>query len=143
MNTREINQQCEIKFRGQRIDNGEWAYGYVYRGIPETDITYIMPQEIYNGYESHSGTQGYTLRFEKYCEVHPETVGQYTNILDKNGAQIFEGDTVKVKIGERYDLIGHVKYNPECGAYWIPLTNGGATIYAVDELEIIGNIHTK
>jgi uncharacterized phage protein (TIGR01671 family) len=65
----------EIKFRGKRIDNGEWVYGYyvVYDEGPE-GIKHII-QAPY-----------------RYYEVDPETVGQFTNQSDKNGKEAYEND---------------------------------------------------
>lgn len=61
----------EIKFRGKRIDNGEWVYGYFLYGA-------ILDQHV-------------IWTDNENWIVDPETVGQFVD-FDKNRAPIFEGD---------------------------------------------------
>lgn len=116
----------EILFRGQRVDNNEWVYGYYFIDL-ENKKTYIHLSERKNTPEDW---------MVKSLEVIPETVGQFTGLTDKNGVKIFEGDILKRQHwNNKLVEYGGFMFNPfHYGDY------NNAT-YLPNYCEVIGNIH--
>ena len=124
----------EILFRGKRLDNGEWVYGYyVHIGPVSCQRAYIIPE--------------YTSAIY-VKEVDPSTVDQYTGLMDKNYKRIFEGDIVSTDIARPYLIVefrdGCFMFNCNDGGkdYYdimLPILEDAQTEYKYGE--IIGNIH--
>ena len=116
----------EIKFRGQRIDNNEWIYGYYVKDPKGQHRIYLQPFE-----NSSSNT---------YYFVKPETAGQFTGLLDKNGKDVFEGDILRF----HFDL--GIAYVINDGFRFGVKSPGSKAIdyesaETIQQCEIIGNIH--
>jgi len=114
----------EIKFRGKRIDNGEWVYGQLIY-FPTIDGE-MMPM-IFSSWHDEESTI-----IENAVEVIPDTVGQFTGLKDKNGVDIYDGDVTN--LGNIFYYEGSFLVGEEISTSELLMTK-----YPL--LEVIGNIH--
>ena len=121
----------EIKFRGKAINRKDtWFIGDL-RIDFETNEFWIFPKFEHPGIDKH--------------RVDPETIGQFTGLKDKNGKEIYEGDTLNMFQGfgcEWKPRIVTVNYRP--ASFWVDFDFGCQSFILDDHdcsFEIIGNIH--
>ena len=130
----------ENLFRGKIKDNGEWIEGYFAMTNPVD-----MPARHRKSKAVMFPTDAEINWWEKYfynaVEVLPETVGQFTGLIDCYGEKIFEGDIVKGHNSLHKDrLIYRVVYEAN-GFYYMDEDDVSWHPDNVEKVEVIGNIH--
>lgn len=121
----------EIKFRGKRLDNGEWLYGSLV---------------ILNG-------RYFIFDDANRHEVDPTTVGEFTGLKDMHSAEIYEGDIINWLM-HRMDRTGYIEEGRvefRTNEQATVVINKFATkdgresvrniLNCLNDLKVIGNIH--
>lgn len=123
----------EILFRGKRVDNGEWVYGFL-----------IKMWGQYHIIDQNDEDSAYMIK--------PETVGQYSEHRDDRCLRIFEGDILKVSYddGTAYTTEVYVYGSTLCVDIEGEDYDSTAIDFAVDiwgnnccKWKVVGNVYDK
>ena len=128
----------KIEFRGKSKLNKEWLFGDLLRlGGNRTPCIFSDKDSIRYFNTDNS-------------VVIPETIGQFTNLRDKNGVEIYEGHIVEVEEKEyQYNEVITNKYQAAVvfreGCFKLVEENGlmDMVYNKAYKCKVIGNIHDK
>lgn len=102
-----------VKYRGISQESKEWVYGAAVTTELGAGRTWIGTVAYVHG----SRNQYVTINS---VEVDPETLGEFTGLLDRNGKEVFEGDIITgiiVRLSGDEKIFGYIEYDNSSAKY--------------------------
>lgn len=149
-------KEYKFKFRGKEIDTGKWVYGGLFKEpAPPQCFEKALEDKYWIVYPNPRYMPDWNLPYEMVrTDVNPKTIGQYTELKDENGKEIYSGDIIEFSydmfVGNFDTFVAKGKVVFEEGAFYVEVFENERTtkdeaylLYSInlDTIEVIGNIY--